>query len=336
MAVIVAGVDGGGTRTRVSLAEVDGTFLGFGDAGSGNYHDVGQRAFADNLNVAMVNAGKQAGLNLRDHAIRRVDAIFLGLGSVVTPADREEIRTIVAAAPWAPIGAEAIEVDHDLRIAHAGCLGGEPGIVLIAGTGSSCYGRDAAGRTWKTGGWGPLLDDLGSGHWLGRQAMIAVIRQTDGRGEKTSLTPAVLAALGLTDPNEILRRVEMQGMTRTEIASLARVVLAESAEGDRVAREIVQRGVSELAALVATTARCLEMGSAEQTFLVAATGGLVESSEYLEPLRQAISNQSPHARFVDNQASPVEGALLLAIHRQTGRRPSPHVLKRLLDTASRV
>jgi N-acetylglucosamine kinase-like BadF-type ATPase len=337
MAVIVAGVDGGGTRTRVSLAEVDGTFLGYGDAGSGNYHDIGERAFAENLNAAMANAWRQAGLDKLEPAIRRIDAIFLGLGSIVTAADRAEIRSIVARAPWAPTGAKSIDVDHDLRIAHAGCLAGEPGIVLIVGTGSSCFGRDESGRTWKTGGWGPLLDDLGSGHWLGRQAMIAAIRQSDGRGKATSLTPAVLAALELEDANDILRRVEMQGMTRSEIARLARLVLASSSEGDEVACEIVQQGVNELALLVSTTARCLGLGNGEQPVLVAATGGLIDSGEtYIGPLKRAINDQVPHARFVENQATPVEGALLLAIHGQTGGQPSPHVLRRLRDTTTRA
>ena len=109
--------------------------------------------------------------------------------------DQAIIRGIVRDLSLAPD--DFIGVDHDLRVALMGGLAGEAGIVLIAGTGSSCYGRDEQGRSWQAGGWGPVLDDPGSSYWLGRQAMIAAVRDHDGRGEPRRLRARVMDALGL-------------------------------------------------------------------------------------------------------------------------------------------
>lgn len=303
---LVAGVDGGGTRTRVAVATAAGELLGIGEAGSGNLHDIGASALAENLDSAVAQAFEKAG-----RITQQLDAVFLGLGSIVTEEDRAAIRQIVAAAPWAP--QSAIGVDHDLRIAHMGCLGGAPGIVLIAGTGSSCYGRDAEGRSWKSGGWGPLLDDLGSGHWLGRQAMIAAIRESDGRGPATSLSGAVLSELGVTTPLHLLHRVEMTGLSRAEIASLSRLVVDAAKQGDGVARAILDRGAAELADLAAAVAAKLGMADPRTAVHVSATGGLVEAGEhFLAPLRSALAQRLPRAEFIPAKAPPVLGAVMLA------------------------
>src|SRR6185369_4521071 len=167
---VVIGVDGGGTRLRAALVTTEGRAIGYGEAGSGNYHDVGAGEVGANIRHAVSEAWLAA-----QQRARAAEAIFLGLGSVVTSADHEIIRNVVV--NLGIVRESHIGIDHDLRVALAGGLGGRPGIVLIAGTGSSCYGRNERGQSWQAGGWGPLLDDLGSSHWLGLQAMVAAIRE---------------------------------------------------------------------------------------------------------------------------------------------------------------
>ncbi|MCA9236382.1 MAG: hypothetical protein KDA44_12990 [Planctomycetales bacterium] len=329
MTAIVAGIDGGGTRTRAALATRDGELLAIGEAGSGNYHDVGVEGFAKNLDLAIERAWQASGAT-----VQRIDSIFLGLGSVVTTDDRDAIRAIVQAAAWAP--SMHIGVDHDLRIAHQGCLGGGAGVVLIAGTGSSAYARDDQGGSWKAGGWGPLLDDVGSGHWLGRQAMIAAIRASDGRGPATVLTAAVLVALGVESPLEILRRVELQGMTRSEIANLARLVLAAASQGDDVARSAIVQGVDALAELVATASSQLGLGQAGEEVRVAVTGGLGDAGDvFMKPLQAALHRRLPQAAVVANQATPVIGAAMLALGMLAGGAPDEAATRRLMESSRR-
>ncbi len=84
-----------------------GELLGRGEAGSGNYHDVGAEAVRTNLDHAIISAWDDAG-----RPAQRVDAIFLGLGSITTPEDRATIHSLVQDLAIVP--EDKIGVDHDL------------------------------------------------------------------------------------------------------------------------------------------------------------------------------------------------------------------------------
>lgn len=303
----VIGIDGGGTRLRAAIATDDGILLGRGEAGTGNYHDVGANVVRDNIGLAVSQAWRAA-----EQPPRRADAVFLGLGSIVTPEDRSVIRGIVR--ELGVVSDERIGVDHDLRVALAGGLAGQPGIVLIAGTGSSCYGRNEQGQNWQAGGWGPILDDPGSSYWLGRQAMIAAIRDYDGRGSKTRLHQSVVEALGIDSVQEIMRRVELEGMARSEIAALAPLVTTAAAAGDEVARSLIEHGVDQLGIMVATVAERVSFIAKSPTIPVVITGGLTSAgSVFLSPLQRAIQRRAPATCIVDARMSPVLGGVLLAL-----------------------
>lgn len=301
------GVDGGGTSLRVALATVTGELLGVGIAGAGNFHDVGIDQVRSNLKLAYSRA-----LAWAETPPRQAEAIFLGLGSVATEEDRATIRSAVRDLSLAP--GDRIGVDHDLRVALTGCLAGQSGIVLIAGTGTACYGRDVDGRCWQAGGWGHLLDDPGSSYWLGLQAMIATVRDYDARGGPTSLRAGILEALKLNSVQQILRRVDLDGMARGEIAALARLVTGAAMEGDAVAREIIDRGADELATMVATVASKLGMSGTASQVSVSVTGGLTNAGiVFMDPLREAITNRLQNAVLVKPELPPVLGAVMLAI-----------------------
>lgn len=304
---VVIGIDGGGTRLRAAIATVDGELLGQGEAGTGNYHDVGADVVRENIGRAISQAWTAA-----RQAPRRASAAFLGLGSVVTPEDRAVIRNAVC--QLGVVSEEQIGVDHDLRVALAGGLAGSPGIVLIAGTGSSCYGRNDQGGNWQAGGWGPILDDPGSSYWLGRKAMIAAIRDFDGRGGNTALHSSVVKALGIESVREILRRVELEGMARREIAALAPLVTAAAADGDEVARSLIEQGADQLALMVATVANRLSFAATPGKIPVVITGGLTKAgSVFIAPLQHAIQRRAPETCVVEAQMPPVLGGILLAL-----------------------
>ena len=144
---IALGIDGGGTHTRAALLDSNGRLLGVGQSAAGNLHDVGEERLHAHVAEATRAAWSEAG-----EAPQEAAAAFFGMASVVTEVDRERVRRIGLELELAPDG--RIEVDHDLRIALAAGLAGAPGIVVIAGTGSSCYGRSPAGETWMASGWG--------------------------------------------------------------------------------------------------------------------------------------------------------------------------------------
>jgi N-acetylglucosamine kinase len=310
-------VDGGGTHTRVALITEDGAILGTGVAGPSNYDDVGVNATKESIQGALREAWRQVG-----EPPRSCDAVFLGMAGVVSEIDRVTIRKIATELRIAP--PLQIGVDHDIRISLAGSLAGAEGITLIVGTGSSCYGRRVNGRDWRAGGWAHLLDDLGSGYYLGLQAMIAAVRDMDGRGAPTALRSCVLAALKLPDMQDIMRRLYHDGMSRAEIAALAPLVIEVAATGDAVAHEIIRRGVDELVLMVKTVAEKLEF--LPDKVLVSVTGGVAHSGPiYQEPLYAGIQRCLPTAQIVEPKLSPVFGAALLALE-SLGVKPTKNLI----------
>lgn len=301
---IVLGVDGGGTNTRVALVAETGEVLGIGLAGSSNYDDVGVKVAQRNIGLAVRQAWQHARQKRRP-----ADAAFLGMAGVVSDQDRQTIRTIAEHLQLAPL--ERIGVDHDIRIALAGGLAGQEGIALIVGTGSSCYGRTADGRSWRAGGWGHLLDDYGSGYYLGLQAMVAAVRAADGRGQATALLPLVMRELKLNDINELMRRLYYENMSRSEIASLGPKVLEVIAEGDEVAEAILKKGIDELVLMVETVAK--QLGFLSHPFRLTWAGGIAQSPIFQRYFRPAVQQRLSNCELIEPQLPPVLGAALLAL-----------------------
>ena len=302
--LIVAGVDGGATHTRAMIAGGDGTVLGSGTAGPSNYDNVGTEVAASHIRDALLAAREDAGTPDRPLA-----AIFLGMAGVVSADDRETITGMVTEQRLAE--RRAVHVDHDIRIAHAGGLQGGEGIALIAGTGSSTYGRTTDGRHHRTG-WGYLLDDRGSGYFLGLQAIIATVMEADGRGAPTRLSGTVRARLAFTDIDDILRIMYHPALPVAEIAGLAPEVIAAGTEGDAVALNILATGARELARMVETVARAL--GFTSRPFPVTMVGGLVDHPGfYRRMVIEALHDLLRHAVIVEPALPPVAGAILLAL-----------------------
>src|SRR5215831_3057241 len=231
---ILAGIDGGGTHTRLALAGEDGKLLGYAEGGSCSFVDLGQDAARAELARVWTSGWRTAGAPPRP-----VDALFMGLGSVLSEADARTNRELAVELGMGD--AQNVRADNDAWNAHAGGLTGHPGILVISGTGSVCLGSDSSGSTWRAGGWGYLLNDIGSAHALGHDALIAATRDADARGEGTSLTGLVREALSLNDMKEIFRKVHYDGVPRADVAALAPQVVAHAEAGDKVAREVLKR-----------------------------------------------------------------------------------------------
>src|SRR5690606_38675687 len=111
----------------------------------------------------------------------------------------------------------------------------------------------------RTGGWGYVLGDEGSGYALAVEGLRAAVRSADGRGPRTVLLERLLAALKLSTPSEFIPAIYQPPMSRTSMASLAPVVLQSALEGDQVAGQIVKTAADELALMVGALARKLNI-----------------------------------------------------------------------------
>lgn len=300
---LAIGVDGGGTQTRCVVLDDTGKVVGYGLNGASKPDAVEPTIGRKHLQEAIRTACRDCG------GTEAVDTVFLGMGGVISPEDVQVVLGMIEGLglrPNVPVG-----VDLDIAIALAGGTGGQPGIALIVGTGSSCYGRNAAGEVWRSGGWGYIIDDYGSGFYLGQKALEAVIRSADGRSGATALTEPVMAGLGITNLNQVMHRIYYPRLDHTGIAALAPTVVQVAEAGDLTARAIIERGCDELALMVATTTRVLNLGD---EVLVVPVGSLGTVNDYYRAaLERAIEALLPHVRIRDEIAPAVIGAAFLAL-----------------------
>lgn len=297
-------LDAGGTSTRAVLARSDGTVLGRGRAGPGNHilsgWEPARRALADSITQACV-VGRTA-----PAAVTCVLAGSAGVGP--NGEGREIVESLLREiAPQATVRAVG-----DMVTAFAGALRGECGVVIVAGTGSVCYGRDAAGNCRQVGGWGPLLGDEGSAYDIALRGLRAGARATDGRAPPSELTQRIPAAMGLTSFVDVALRAYAQPLGRDAIAGLARTVADAAKAGDAVARDILATAGHELALAVVTTLRALALEHVATP--VAYMGGVFAAgAPVLEPFQQAVRSACPAATIVAAEFPPVIGAFKLAL-----------------------
>lgn len=302
---IFIGIDGGGSTTRCVVMNEAGVILGFGASASSNYHDVGLPATKSHIREAILNAYPAI---FSDSIKPR--GIFFGMAGVISVEDRYAIHSV---GEELGLTTETnCEVDHDIRIALAGGTAGKPGIALIVGTGSSCYGRNSDGQTWRSGGWGHILDDEGSGYALGLEAIKAATRMIDGRGEVTALHDRVIEFFNLARMEEIQRAMSQGNLNRSRIATFGPQVL-KLETSDPVAAQIVESGAVQLVKMVVATAG--HLGFSEKPFDVVLTGGAILHSErYQAVVREKIVAALPNARVRVPVFPPVIGAAILALH----------------------
>lgn len=302
MARYFLGIDGGGTKTEAAICDETGRVLGVGLGGASGIDSVGADAAAVSIGAAIDAAREQAGLPDAPFA-----SVFFGMAGVVSAADRDIIRTV---ARRLQLG-DAIHVDHDIRIALAGGLSGRPGIALIAGTGSSCFGMNAAGERWQAGGWGHLISDEGSSYWFGWNAIRLAAGAGDGRWQTALYTP-VMRQLGIAGVADLHQRLYTQGISKAEVASFAPLVMEAAAAGDALAQALIRQGVHELALMVTAVAR--NLGWAAAPCEVTLTGGLWRAGDVvLTPFRTALTALLSQARIVMPELPPVIGACVLAL-----------------------
>ena len=193
----------------------------------------------------------------------------------------------------------------------SGTMGVLDGIVLISGTGTISYGINAkSNKKARASGWGPLLGDQGSGYNIGARVLRAATFAADGRGEQTSLLPAIIEFLRLDDPTQLIPWA-YQDMEWSRIASVAPLAEQEARKGDKVAQEIVEKCSRRLAESVRPVWKALQFGDA---FTVVLAGGILchEGSLLGSNVKRLLEEEYPHSHVTFSKTSPSFAAALLA------------------------
>jgi N-acetylglucosamine kinase-like BadF-type ATPase len=306
----VLGIDVGGTKTVCLLASEDGTILATAREAGANLQGVGELALEKVLHGVMEAA--LAGQSVTP------SAICLGIAGVDRAEDQSVVRGIMDR-----IGYRAtVLIVNDALIALQAGIGDAAGIVVVSGTGSIAYGRNARGEAARAGGWGHVLGDEGSGYFIGRLALRAVVRHADGRGRETSLTPRLLGHFGLTRAVELIHRVYHDALAPSAIGALARYVQQAREDGDPVAAGILDRAAGELVTAAAAVMKRLEMDRERFSFVLA--GGMFHATPWLcDRLKTLLPSLAEQSRTVLLEEEPAVGAVQLALAAARGRARIP-------------
>lgn len=322
------GIDSGGTKTALVLVDPDGTVAARTQAPSCYY------------------LGSSEGPALVDRVLRRAVAEICDRAAITTaevefafvalPGYGEVSRDLAAldAAPRAALGHDRYACGNDMVAGWAGSLGAVDGINVVSGTGSICYGEhDGSGV--RTGGWGELFGDEGSGHWIAVRGLQAFSRMSDGRLPPGPLVQRLRERLGLgSDLDAIDVTLGQWRGDRSRVAALSTVVAGAAAEGDEEAASILLRAAAELVALVDTARRRLGFPPDEQV-PVSYSGGVFAAAPVREEFVRLLSTADARYDLRQPLYPPDLGAALYAA-RLAGMPLDPAALRRLRDAPSLV
>jgi N-acetylglucosamine kinase-like BadF-type ATPase len=311
------GIDGGGSKTASAVGD-ESNLIATATAGPSNIVRVGETAARESLHQAVRQACAAAGITPQQ--IRRACVGAAGAG-------RPETASIVhrILAEILPEEGE-IHVVGDGPIALEAAFSAGPGVIVIAGTGSISYGRDAKGRTARAGGWGFAISDEGSAHWIGRAAIAALVRAKGAQAcdESDSVLWPLITKLWNTNSFEDLIRIA-NASPPPDFAAIFPAVLAAAEQGDTMSLGILQHAGRELADLAAsvihqlfprdesTRTTSIQSADSEYTVPVAMAGGVFRhASTVRQTFYNEVRNACPEAKLNPQVVDPVLGALQLA------------------------
>jgi glucosamine kinase len=302
MSTIVVGVDGGGSKTRVRVADATGAELITVDGPPSAIHpgriEQSTEAIVRTIADAMAAAGTMD---------VRPSVVCVGVAGAGREVERDGLWQALVARDIA----DEIVVNTDATIALDDAFGDGPGILLIAGTGSIAFGRGPTGVVARCGGWGPVIGDEGSGAWLGRRALGVVAAAHDGREGETALTGAILTA-AVVDTVEGLIPWAARA-TAADLAALAPAVLHCADTGDARADTLLAFAVEELLLNVRALARRLFVDE-RAAYDVALAGGLLfRGSPLRTRLERRLGSAVPGAQLHAAEVIPARGAVTGAL-----------------------
>lgn len=306
MSQVVVGVDGGGSKTHVIVADANGKELAslIGAASAVRPGDA-------------LHSAEVIGALVRDalaiaEQVDRPRALVVGVAGVGREPER---RALLRALEGEAIS-EDVQVVPDATIAMEDAFGAEgAGVLLVSGTGSVAFGRGPTGEFRRCGGWGPVCGDEGSGAWIGRRALSVVTSSHDEREPETRLVGAVLTALELDEVDQLVAWAA--DASPKDLAALAVPVLTLAADRDLRANSICTIAVEELVLHVRTLARQLFVDE-RAAVPVALSGGMLRRGSFLRRLvEHRLKSAVPGAQLHTEDVVPARGAVRTALRIRT-------------------
>lgn len=308
---LFCGIDGGGTSSKIVVADRRGCVLHSFQTGSFNHYGTG------------MDTARQVLSDIREELVRSLGAmpgiIFAGHSALDQRAPAWQVENLTQGCFYP---AQVI-FDSDVLVALLAFTLGRPGAILAAGTGSMACGWDPSGAYHTVGGWGQTLGDEGSAYHLALAGIKAAIYGYEGLGESTVLISRVKAFFGLEHLHDLIALVYDPHFQKKQLAAFAPHVEAAALSGDPVAWQILQQEINWLFKLGQTiTLKC-------QTSVLGYHGGVFSNSEFI---RQQVSEglEIQHIQLMPIRLKPEIGAVIGAF-REAGINVDQTILHNLQD-----
>lgn len=307
----VLAVDGGNSKADLVLVGDDGTLLAAVHGPTISHQAVGiERGMAALERLANEAAGA-AGLTRADSLEPLARLGVYGLAGADFPEDVRLLRGAIGARGLS----DSVVILNDTFAALRAGAQRAWGVALICGQGINGAAIAPDGRMSRFDGVGSPSGDWGGGGQLGREAVAAAVRGRDGRGPRTALERAVPAHFGLASPAALTKALYLERIPETALPGLSPLVFRVAAEGDPVARAIIDRLADELAGLARVLMRRLRMTRLDPEVVLA--GGVFKTDDraFFDRLQAGILEVAPRASIRRLSAPPVLGAALIGLDR---------------------
>jgi glucosamine kinase len=303
---LVLGIDGASSRSIGILADDTGALQARREGAGTTLNGLGYDNVARALYILIARCCEDARCKPQDLA-----SVVIGMPALDRDEDRQRLREHVNSL-FAKAGTRPLQLsfESDARIALEGAFDGGFGVVVMAGTGSIVIGKTPHGQVVSVGGWGRIIGDEGSGYFIGREALVAVTRESEKRGSAGRLREVLSQRFHFDSREHILGALYHE---RFDVASLAPVVMETAAGNDIVAQRILDRAAN----LLAEQARIIvmQMGLLRKVKLTM-VGSLVEGgSVYADALHMKLLRLLPQVEIRPPAHEPAYGAVLLALDR---------------------
>jgi len=303
----VLGIDGGGSNTTAVVSNGLTVFTGHTPKGSNLNFKTPELAFQA-LTESVHKALQAAEITPAD-----VESVCAGVAGAASP----EIANMLAERLSGLLPRAAIRVVGDTVIALEAAFGPGPGVICISGTGSAALGRNERGELTRAGGWGRMVSDEGSGHWIGQRAVARCLRAMD-QGRSSRLVTAVMTHWRIGTREQLVHHCHREPIP--DFSELFPIVLAVAEAGDPLACEILNAAAIELARITQVVLRRLWTGRPVQR--VAITGGVfTQSPRVRHVFGNIIHADRPEVQIRLSKRQPVEGALQIAWKAVSGGNP---------------
>ncbi len=306
MSVIILAVDGGATKTTLTIRTSNGQHLFEKTSTGSNYQTVGEEQSRHVISSLLDEAHRTMKLTTINKAV-------FAMAGIDTEHDMAIVQSIVHhAIQRTPFSIDQLIVENDVQSCLLGLTGQQPGALIISGTGAICYAFDGENKIVRTGGWGHRAGDEGSGYWIGRQIVKSIFRAEDGRGNQTVLKPLLLEKLQLPDVEQLMNWIYQPNYTNAQLASVSFVLSKGIELGDETAIAIANMAAEELSLLLHATLQ--KIHKQQKPFTVYVNGGIFQHNPVIYKLfQQSTLQQNPTLSFELCKESPIEYIVKRAI-----------------------